>query len=148
MLLLDVWMHRTCLAGLHEQLHERLRLEPCQTVKPTPAPGVKPLLEPLAASTHEAGPQKCGFTRLHLLLDCLALGRMQPVVRRELDCCSSAPPSNRLLLRFGGARAGHCPAGVRHRRWSHPADRWVRCAGTQDTRPTRSAAPTKIPPMS
>ena len=57
-------LYRPCLAGLHGRLHERLWLEPCQTVVLAPALSLELQLEPLAAYTGEEKPQNRGFVRL------------------------------------------------------------------------------------
>jgi hypothetical protein len=56
---------RPCLAGLRLRLHERLQLEPYQTVVFAPAPVVEPALEPAAALKGEEEPGKRGSQRLH-----------------------------------------------------------------------------------
>jgi hypothetical protein len=55
---------RPYLGGLRLRLHKRLRAEPSQTVKMTPAPGVELVPEPLAASEGETEPHFRGTIRL------------------------------------------------------------------------------------
>jgi hypothetical protein len=51
------------LAGLREQLHERLRPGPCQTLQNAVAPGTEPVLDPLAILEWEEEPGKGGSAR-------------------------------------------------------------------------------------
>jgi hypothetical protein len=105
---MNEYRHRPCLAGLRLRLHERLQLEPCQTVVFAPAPGVEPALEPLAASKGEAEPRFRGSTGsaspAHLLSSNCPWWRpwQQHLTRRGVSRaavlprrCRAPPPSER-----------------------------------------------------
>jgi hypothetical protein len=94
---------RPCLAGLRLRLHERLQLEPCQTVVFAPAPVVEPALEPAAALKGEEEPGKRGSQRLHNSAPTIA-----PRVWRNYS--NSATPHPR--KRGGAERRGRRQRGV------------------------------------
>jgi hypothetical protein len=95
---------RPCLAGLRLRLHERLQLEPYQTVVFAPAPVVEPALEPAAALKGEEEPGKRGSQRLHNSAPTIA-----PRVWRNYS--NSATPHPRKRGGAGGSAARPEEAG-------------------------------------